>query len=114
MANVQHLEMYSGDDCTRTLYGRDYQNAPYNLTGKTVTWRVGRAPNWPILQYPIFSKTGSVVSAPGGSFTVSMNMTDTQDLEGEYLHQAFAVDNSTGASVVITSGRLNIRRNVEP
>lgn len=114
MANVQHLDVFSGEDCTRTLNGRTYQNAPYDLTGKTVTWRVGRSPNWPTLQYPIFSKTGSVVSAGAGAFTVSMGTTDTQDLEGEYLHQAVATDNSTGAVSTIVTGRLNIRRNVEP
>lgn len=102
--NVQNLDMMAGETRTFTLYARDPDNAVQSLSGLTVSWRVGRAPWDPQSDSPVFTKTGTVVSASAGSFTVALTNDDTIDLEGDYLHQAV-----TSSNVVVVSGRLHIR-----
>lgn len=113
MANVQHIDMFAGETRTLALAGRDSANLPYNLSGKTVTWYLGRSPFAPDDTTPIVTKPGSIVSAPGGTFTVALASSDTQDLNGDFGHMALATDGS-GAQAVLTSGRFRIRPVVMP
>lgn len=106
--NVQHIDLWSGENRTETLTARDSGNAVASLTSKTVTWRAtGRDSDVAML-----TKTGSVVSASAGTFTVAITPTDTQDMAGEYRHQAFTTDGS-GNIVCVVSGRLRVRPNIE-
>lgn len=106
MANLQHIEMFAGDTRTFTLAGRGATNAPANLAGRAVAWYVGRSPFRPDDGTPIITKTGSVVSAPDGTFTVSLALEDTRDLNGDFEHMALAFIND--AQNVITRGRFRI------
>lgn len=108
MANLQHLDVFAGADESRTLYARDSSNLPKNLTGLTVTWSVGRSPWRPDNSNAFFTKTGSVVSASAGTFTVSIAATDTDQLNGDYEHMAKATDVSGNVSVVC-QGRFRVR-----
>ena len=112
MPNVQHFEVSSGENVTLTLYARDRSNNAVSLTGKTVAWRVGRPPNKPDQRYAEVSKTGTVTSASAGIFTVPLTPSDTEFMEGDYLHQAFTTDGSSNVALV-TTGRLRIRRDIE-
>lgn len=102
--NVQNLDMMAGETRTFTLYARDPNNAVQSLSGLTVSWRVGRAPWDPNRDTPVFSVTGTTVSASAGSFTVALTNADTINLAGDFLHQAVTSNN-----VVVVSGRLHIR-----
>lgn len=106
--NLQNLEVFQGADTTLTLYARDASNAVQNLTGLTINWVVGRRPTDPENRSPVFTKTGTIVSAPAGTFTVTVAAADTADMQGEYVHQAETTD-SGGNIAVVTIGRLNIR-----
>lgn len=107
MANLQHLEVYGYEDRTPTLYARDSANVAANLTSKTVAWYVGRYPLWPDCRNAIFSKTGSVVSASAGTFTVPILAADTQYLEGDFEHMAKTTDGS-GNVAVVCRGRFRV------
>lgn len=109
MANSQHLQIYSGEDATLTLYARDSANAPASLTGKTVTWYMGRSPLRPDNSHAILTKTGTVVSASAGTFTVAIDAADTQYLNGDYEHQAITTVDATGLVAVVCQGRFRIR-----
>lgn len=113
MANIEHFEVFGGENRTLTLHGRDSVNAPVNLTGKTIAWRVGRPPNDPDLRFPVFSYVGTPTVTTTGVFSVSVLATDTMDLHGEYLHQAITTDGS-GSIAVVSQGRLKIRRMIDP
>ena len=104
MSNIQNLDMSAGETRTFSLAARDPNNAVKGLSGLTVAWRIGRGPFDPNSDYPLITKAGSVVSAAAGTFTVSLALTDTDDLQGDFLHQAVTSDN-----VVVVEGRLRIR-----
>lgn len=102
--NIQPLDMVAGETRTFSLAARDASNAVKSLSGLTVSWRVGRGPYDPNSDYPVITKTGSVVSASAGTFTVSVTASDTEGLQGDFLHQAVTSD-----GLVVVEGRLHIR-----
>lgn len=106
--NVQHIDVFAGEDRTVPLAARDSSNLPANLTGKTVNWYVGHSPWRPDCSNAIFSKTGTVVSAPGGTFTVPVAAADTLYMNGDYEHMAKTTDNS-GLVAVVCQGRFRVR-----
>lgn len=113
MSNVQHIDMYAGEGKTFTLFARDASNLPQNLTGLTIAWTVGRRPNDPTNRTGVFTKSGTIVSAPAGSFTVEVDNGDTQDLfPGIYQHIAETTD-SGGNMNVVCVGRLRVRSNIQ-
>ena len=108
MANVQHFEVYAGEDRTLTMYGRDASNAASDLTDKTITVYIGRKPNDPTVRSAIVTKTGTIVSALSGSFTVSIAASDTDNLTpGDWQYVAETTTGS-GSVSVIARGRFRI------
>jgi hypothetical protein len=108
MPNVTHIDLYAGEDRTITLNGRDASNNAVSLTGKTVTWYVGRPPLHHDDDRAIFTKTGTVTVAASGTFTVPVVAADTTDLAGDYEHMAKAVTSGTNAVAVIVRGRFRV------
>lgn len=106
--NIQNREIFRGENRTLSFAARDGSNAVASLTSKTVTWRVSEIGS----DTPLFSKTGSVVSASAGTFTVAITPTDTDNLEGDYTHQAITTDASSNIAVVV-AGRLRILPYIE-
>lgn len=111
--NLQHTDLYAGEDRTLTLYARDASNVPLSLTGKTILWRVGRSPRSLDSSWPIFSKAGTVTDAANGVFTVAVAAADTEWLRGDYQHLAEATTTIGGAKVVVTAGRFRVRPTIE-
>jgi hypothetical protein len=108
VSNIQHRDVYAGENRTVSLSARDSANAPASLTSKTVTWYVGRPPWHPDWSNAIITKTGSVVSASAGTFTVAVTPSDTQYMSGDYEHMALTTDGSGNVAVVV-QGRFRIR-----
>lgn len=113
MANVQAIELYAGDDLTTTLAARDTANAALSLTGKTVAWYVGRSPWHPDWSNALISKTGTTVSASGGTFSVPLVPADTQYLSGDYEHVAIVTTTSSGLQTVGVRGRFRVMPSLE-
>ncbi len=109
--NTQHLEVFAGEDRTPTLYAREFDNVVSNLTAKTVTWNVGRSPRNLDSSWPLLTKTGTVVSAPAGTFSVAITASDTQYMRGDYEHMATTTD-ADGNVVVVTQGRFRVRNSI--
>lgn len=107
MPNVQNFDITAGETRTLTMYARDADNAVQSLSGLTVQWRVGAPPWDPSSDSPTLTKTGSIVSAAAGSFTVSLTYDDTYLLEGDFLHQAV-----TSSGLVVVTGRLHVRQGI--
>jgi hypothetical protein len=104
MPNVQNFDIVAGETRTLTMYARDPDNAVQSLSGLTVQWRVGRAPWDPMSDAPVITKTGSIVSASAGSFTVSLIYDDTYNISGDFQHLAV-----TSSGLVVVSGKLHVR-----
>ncbi len=105
--NLQHIDLFAGEDRTSTLYARDSANNVADLTGKTVAWYVGRPPLRPDCSNAIFSNTGTTLIATDGTFTVAVVPADTQYLEGDYEHMAKTTDGS-GLLAVVCRGRFRV------
>lgn len=106
--NLQHFEVNAGEDRTLTVYGRDASNAAVDLTGKTITVYVGRPPNNPRSTTAVLTKTGTIVSASAGSFTISIANSDTETLTpGDYQYIA-ETTTSGGLVAVVARGRFRI------
>lgn len=112
MPNVQHVDLYAGEDRTLTLNARDSSNAAVSLASKTITFRVGRRPAWPELDGAIFTKTGTATVTASGTYTVPILPADTDGLAGEYVHQTITTDGS-GNIAVVNTGRFKIRKFIE-
>lgn len=106
MPQIQNLDLTAGEDRTLTLYARNPSNVPLSLSAATISWRVGRAPFNPNSNSAVFTKTGTVTSAANGIFTVPVTPSDTQYLQGDYEHEAWATI-STQVSLV-TRGRFRV------
>ncbi len=113
MAYVRHLDEYAGVDRTWLLFARDSSNEPIDITGYTVTWYVGRSPFRPDNSTAIITKTGTLSSPSIGGFQVSVTPSDTQYLNGDYEHMAFATSGA-GAVSVVTTGRMRFRPQLVP
>lgn len=112
--NIQHLDLFAGEDRTPTLSARDSANAPASLTGKTIAWYVGRGPLWPDCTTAIFTKTGTIVGAAAGTFTVAVEPEDTQYMSGDYEHMAVTTVTASGLVAVVTQGRFRVRPALVP
>ena len=108
MPNVQDFDVIAGENRTLTLYARNASNAVQNLTGLSISWRVGRGPFDPDNDTPTFAAAGTIVSASAGSFTVPVTPDNTISMEGAYQHQAYTTDAQSNVAVVCT-GQFYVR-----
>jgi hypothetical protein len=112
MANRQHIDVYAGENRTTTLEARDPSNNVASLSGKTVSVRVGRSPRNLDTSWPIFVKTGTVISASAGTFSFSVTPSDTTYMRGDYEYVAVTTDGS-GNLAVVAAGRFRVRPTIE-
>lgn len=107
--NVEHIDVYQGENRTVTLHARDSNNVPFNLAGCTITWNLGRPPNDPTSNFSNQVYTGTIVSAPAGSYSIAIKPADTDNLSpGNYVHQTYTTDGS-GNVTLVNQGRLRLR-----
>lgn len=107
--NVENIDIFQGENVTQTLHARDRNNGVFNLTGCTITWNLGRPPNDPTRNFSSQVYTGTIVSAPLGTYTVAILPADTDNLTpGNYAHQTQVVD-ASGNTTIVNQGRLRLR-----
>lgn len=105
--NLQHVDMMAGDDRTLSFTARDAQQNTISLSGATITWRAARNRG----DDAEITKSGTVVSASAGTFTVPLVPSDTADRAGDYEHVAFATVG--GLTKTLVQGRLRIRSGID-
>lgn len=109
MTTKTNVEIWAGDVRTLTFTARDYSNAIINLTDATITWKVGRGPG----ALALIQKTGSIVSAAGGTFSVALAAGDTNTLrQRDYVHDATVTVGGTITTAV--RGRFRVNQIVSP
>lgn len=103
MSNRQHFTITAGEDRTLSLVARDAAGAILDLTGATLAFRMSAAQG----DTNVVSKSGSIVSAALGTYTVSLSDGDTTALEaGDYVYQVMAT--ISGTSTLCTQGKIRI------
>lgn len=101
--NKQNFNLTMGEDVTLSMTARDKTGAVINLTGATITWRMGQR----LGTSASLTKTGSIVSAAAGTFTVSLTDSDTDAnlyRARNYLHQAIV--EISGTTTVAVQGKI--------
>lgn len=91
--NIQHVEVFAGEDHVVTLYARDSSNVTQNIAAREIDFLMGRPPNDIDSRRSIFSKDGTIVDASAGEFSVAIEPDDTKKLRsGDYEYTALATD----------------------
>lgn len=104
MPNRQNFFLTMGEDATLSMTARSRSGAVLNLTGATITWRMGVKGKTVVLE-----KTGSVVSASLGTFTVSLTDSDLDPSlykSRTYSHQTFVT--ISGTTTMAASGTIRL------
>lgn len=96
----QNFVLNAGEDRTLTLTARDASGAILNLTGATIQWDVARRPDGGSL----LTKTGAIVSASAGTYSVTLAHGDINNLAGDYWHQTKVT--IAGAVTVANQGSI--------
>lgn len=82
--NIYNFEMTAGETRTLAMIARDNAGAIINLSGATIEWNMARTPSGGSQ----LTKSGSIVSAADGSFSVALVAAETDSFSGDYWHQA--------------------------
>lgn len=101
---LQNFTLTAGTDRVLSMKAKTPSGAVLSLTGATITWRLSRALGGSVA----LSKSGTVVSAALGTFTVSLSDADTASLaNGNYVHEALITIGSTQYSAVQGAVRVS-------
>jgi hypothetical protein len=91
-----HFRISAGEDRTLSLTARGAGGAILDLTTYSISWSMAHTKGGA----PVLQKTGTVVSAVAGTFTISLTDSDTNLLKaGTYFHQALATAGATTLNV---------------
>lgn len=103
-----NFTMFAGDTKTVRIIVLDPDGNSVDITGASAKWRVKRS----FSKAPDIEKTTSagivITNGAGGEMTVSLDPEDTEDLQGNFLHEAEVTFTDDTISTVI-QGTLTIR-----
>lgn len=107
-AEDQDFELFAGDDAVLEFTVTNEAGAAQSLAGASIAWLCARRAG----ATAVLTKSGAIVDpASGGVFRVTLADTDTDDLLGEYWHQAVVTD-SSGNIVTVATGYLRAKARV--
>lgn len=108
----QNATMRSGDDLILKIAVTDADAGGFkNLTGAAVIWRASRKIGSSALISKSVGSGITITDAVNGELEVELVPTDTEDLRGDFVHEAEVVD-SLGKKATVTVGRLTIERDL--
>lgn len=99
----KHFELYAGEDRTLSLVARDAANDILSLTGATLTFRLTKTPG----DGALVSKSGSIVSASAGTYTVALTDSDTDIDAGDYTYHVIAT--VSGTDTLCSRGTIRVK-----
>ena len=95
----KNFVLSANTDRTLSLVARDDTGDILNLTNATLAFRLSRNPG----DSATVAKSGSIVSAAAGTYTVALTDADT-DLEGDYCFNTLAT--ISGTDTMCTKGNI--------
>lgn len=108
MPHIMNLNLTAGEDRTLTLKAKTQTGAILNLTGATITWRMSKNQGGAAA----LEKAGSIVSASAGTYSVTLLDSETDGLEGSYIHQGIVT--ISGTTTVGTQGKVIVQTLNQP
>jgi len=108
----QDFKMIQGEDKVLEITVVDENGSAKAITGATITWSLARA----VDDTPLITKsTGgsgiSITDGNNGVFQVTIGDTDTNDMNGAYIHEAEVVDTS-GRKNTVLFGTIQIQKSL--
>jgi len=99
--------MYAGDDKALVVTVKDADDAVVNLASATIKWQAARS----LGKSSAISKSTSngieITDAAGGVFEIALAAADTEDLSGNYQHEA-EVTFADGSISTVLSGTMKV------
>lgn len=106
MPTTHNLTLWAGDGLTLSATALDAAGAPIVLTGAALDWRLTDG-----MRSLVTGGIGTrlaVVSAPAGTFTVTLDPADTRNLDGGTYRHACAVTEADGTVTTVIEGRVRV------
>lgn len=103
MPSSKHFEIYGGEDRTLSLVARDAAGDVLGLTSATLAFRMAPSPG----RGSTVSATGSIVSAPAGTFTVALTDSQTNVEAGDYTYHVLAT--ISGTDTLCARGTIRVK-----
>lgn len=94
------LSLYSGDSRNLIISVTDENNTPVNLDNATIKWILSSQDN--IVLTKSNGKGITISNASQGQFIIALAVSDTQDLNGNYVHAARVTTSNAESSIVLT------------
>lgn len=105
---IQNFQMTAGDTKYLVVSVKDADGVAVNLTGAAVKWQAARSFGKASVLSKATSGSGIVLTnASGGIFTITLDPDDTEDLKGNYYHEA-QVTASDGTISTVLFGTMKI------
>ena len=102
------FKMYQGDTKVLTVTVKDKVGNAVAITSATIKWQASRSKG----KTPDISKTTSsgisITDGANGVFTVTLNASDTESLEGSYYHEAEVIFSDSTVSTVLSGSMVII------
>lgn len=105
---AKNATIFQGDEMTLsfTIYSDAAESVAYDLTGATITYRVGDLEK----RHTFFEQAGVVTDGPNGACTVTLTEAQTANLAPKNYEHQLIVEDQTGTAVVAVDGTLTINR----
>lgn len=102
------ITMFAGDTKTLQVTVKDENGDAVDLTGASIRWQASRSVNKRPADLEKSVGDGiTITDATAGRFDVTLDSADTEDLRGDFYHEAEVIDASGNVSTVFT-GTLTI------
>lgn len=102
------FSMYAGDDKLLTVTVTDEDGDAVDLTSATIKWQAAKSYGKSSAIEKDTTGGISITDASGGVFQVTLSDTDTEDLSGNYVHEA-EVTFADGSIATVLQGTMNIK-----
>lgn len=99
----KHFEIYTGEDRTLSLVATDAANDILSLSGATLAFRMSKNRG----EGATVSASGSIVSAPAGTFTVALTDSQTDVEAGDYTYHVLAT--ISGTDTLCSRGVIRVK-----
>ena len=106
---MSDFSMTAGDSKVLEVTVTDADGAAVDLSGaQTIRWHMSRSVNSrPATVEKALGAGITVTNGPGGIFSVTLDSADTEDLRGDFVHEAEVIDEDGNVSTVL-SGAVTI------
>ena len=105
-----NFAMVAGDTKGLVISVTDAAGSPVNITGATIAWHAAKSFRKTAIITKAVGSGVAITDGPNGVFTVQLDAADTEDLVGDFLHEAQIIVGGEISTVI--QGTMKINRAV--